>query len=430
MRGLRTQGYGVAAANTKFKANQSVASGGLRYLTLRSIGMGSMALPLKERTAMLGSSGIFPCLPLPLTRPFGKVAAMTELRSYLRPRRTWPRGPAFSFRPCLEALEDRTLPSLFSAAVNFPTGMGPALVAVADVNGDGKPDLVAASWGSNSVSVLLGNGNGTFQAAKNFGVGIGPESVAVADVNGDGRPDRVVANEVSAPASATAGTPFIITVTALTAGNQLDAVYTGTVHFTSSDGAAVLPANYTFTLADTGSHTFSVTLNTDGNMTITATDKHPSSITGKAVVAVNGPAPPHRGRGPHRGGSAPVPAAAATDSGSTATANATAGPAFALTVKALEVFGTAVPGYPGTVAFGSLDGAALLRGYYTFVSTEDATHTFTVTDTVPATVPTGGRVPGGRDPFDPDGEVLNPAGVEAFFAQDLSRRRDDLGTGS
>ena len=47
---------------------------------------------------------------------------------------------------------------------------------------------------SNTVSVLLGNGNGTFQAQQTFATGYGPISVAVGDVNGDGRPDLVVAN--------------------------------------------------------------------------------------------------------------------------------------------------------------------------------------------------------------------------------------------
>src|SRR5262249_23656634 len=153
--------------------------------------------------------------------------------------------------------------------------------AVADVNGDGKADLATANAGSNSTSVLLGKRNGTFKSAVNFGVGAHPHAVAVANVNGDGRPDLVGAHlgrnsagallgrrkaathlQITAPASVTAGTPFTITVKALAAGNGVDDLYTGTVTFTSSDGAAVLPGNYTFTKADLGVHTFTVTLNT------------------------------------------------------------------------------------------------------------------------------------------------------------------------
>ncbi len=78
----------------------------------------------------------------------------------------------------------------------------PEEVAIADVNGDGKPDLVIANCGASNctsatgvVGVLLGNGDATFQPAVTFGSGgIGATSVAVADVNGDGKPDLVVAN--------------------------------------------------------------------------------------------------------------------------------------------------------------------------------------------------------------------------------------------
>ena len=65
------------------------------------------------------------------------------------------------------------------------------------MNGDGKPDLVVANDGSNTVSVLLGNGNGTFQAQQTFATGVDPTSVALGDVNGDGKPDLVVANDGS-----------------------------------------------------------------------------------------------------------------------------------------------------------------------------------------------------------------------------------------
>lgn len=79
-------------------------------------------------------------------------------------------------------------------------GSGATSLAVADVNGDGKPDLLEANWGSNSVGVLLGNGDGTFQTAVTYGSGGEfPYSVAVADVSGDGRPDLIVANDCENP---------------------------------------------------------------------------------------------------------------------------------------------------------------------------------------------------------------------------------------
>jgi hypothetical protein len=90
----------------------------------------------------------------------------------------------------------------FQTAVTYSSGVfGAYAVAVADVNGDRKPDLVVANLcasssdcNNGSVSVLLGNGDGTFQTALTYGVGNQPMSVVVADVNGDGKPDLVVTN--------------------------------------------------------------------------------------------------------------------------------------------------------------------------------------------------------------------------------------------
>ena len=87
----------------------------------------------------------------------------------------------------------------FQTALTYGTGGQDAYsVAIADVNGDGKPDLVVANEGSNTLGVLLGNGDGTFQTAVSYGTGGQyAYSVAIADVNGDGKPDLVVANEGS-----------------------------------------------------------------------------------------------------------------------------------------------------------------------------------------------------------------------------------------
>jgi hypothetical protein len=89
----------------------------------------------------------------------------------------------------------------FLPALTFPAGYNPSAVAVGDFNGDGIPDLAVANGGTNpsngSVSVLLGNGDGTFQAAVNYPAGSYPNSVAVADFNGDGILDLAVASYTS-----------------------------------------------------------------------------------------------------------------------------------------------------------------------------------------------------------------------------------------
>jgi large repetitive protein len=73
---------------------------------------------------------------------------------------------------------------------------------------------------------------------------------------------------------------FNVVVTSTDGLGSTETGYRGTVHFTSSDPAAVLPANYTFTGADLGTHTFSVTLNTLGTQSITATDTVTGTLTG------------------------------------------------------------------------------------------------------------------------------------------------------
>jgi uncharacterized repeat protein (TIGR01451 family) len=80
----------------------------------------------------------------------------------------------------------------FAAATGYPVGTSPSGVATGDFNGDGKPDIAVANTGSSTVSILLGNGDGTFQPAINFNAGNNPTTVAVGDFNGDGKLDLAV----------------------------------------------------------------------------------------------------------------------------------------------------------------------------------------------------------------------------------------------
>jgi hypothetical protein len=92
----------------------------------------------------------------------------------------------------------------------------------------------------------------------------------------------------SAPSTATAGSPFTVTVTA-TVGGKRDTIVNSVIHFTSSDPAAVLPDDYLFTPADAGSHTWTngFILETSGGQTISARLYDASGINGTATVTVS-----------------------------------------------------------------------------------------------------------------------------------------------
>jgi hypothetical protein len=76
----------------------------------------------------------------------------------------------------------------------YTTGDSPLTITTADLRGNGIVDLVVSNRQSNSVSVLLGNGDGTFRAARNFATDIHPDQVIVGDFDGDRIPDLATAN--------------------------------------------------------------------------------------------------------------------------------------------------------------------------------------------------------------------------------------------
>ncbi len=99
-----------------------------------------------------------------------------------------------AFQPEVTAAYNHLLALNFTSATNFVVGSNPNSVAVGNFNADAISDLAVANYGSNNVSILLGNGAGGFGAATNFAVGSYPRSVAVGDFNADAISDLAVAN--------------------------------------------------------------------------------------------------------------------------------------------------------------------------------------------------------------------------------------------
>ena len=144
---------------------------------------------------------------------------------------------------------------------------------------------------------------------------------------------------VSAPSTATVGTPFNITVTALDGNNHTVTGYAGIVYFTGSDPLAFLPTNVTLT---NGVGTFNATLYTVGSQSITATDTVNSTNTGSTnPISVNSSSP-------------------ATHFSFVVSPTETAGTALNITVTALDQYGNTATDYTGTVQFTSSDGQASL----------------------------------------------------------------------
>src|SRR5207245_16349 len=143
--------------------------------------------------------------------------------------------------------------------------------------------------------------------------------------------------------------------------NNTVAAYTGTVHFTSSDAQAALPADYAFTTTDGGVHSFSATLKTAGSQSLTATDTAAGSINGSQTgIAVN-------------------PAATSTLTVTGFPSPSTAGTAGSFTVTAKDAYGNTATGYTGTVHFTSTDAQAALPANYTFTNTDSGVHSFSAT---------------------------------------------------
>jgi sugar lactone lactonase YvrE len=190
-----------------------------------------------------------------------------------------------------------------------------------------------------------------------------------------------------------AGAPFAVTVRALDANGMQVVGYRGTVHFSSSDTLAGLPADYAFTAADQGVHTFiDLRLDAAGSETISVSDSS-AGISGSASLSVQpGPA------------TLVLQVAPAVD----------AYHSFQMTVTVADAFGNRITSYTGTVHFACVDVAAILPTDYTFTSADQGVHTFTAVLGTPGTdfltvSDTSGQFPGTTIPI-----TVNP-GIASYI---------------
>lgn len=265
----------------------------------------------------------------------------------------------------LTAPASATAGTPFSVTVTAVDHLGATIAGytgtVAFTSSDGAATLPAsyqftrAAQGAHTFThgvTLATSGQQSIKATDNANHAIGGANVNVAGT--------VAQFKVSAPSAATAGSAFSVTVTAEDAAGNVVTSYAGTVHFTSSDGSAILPADYPFVASDAGVHTFTngFTLETVGSQTITATDTVTGTIKGSSSVSVSSAT------------------AVVTQFLVSAPATTNAGVAFSVTVTAADSGGNTVPTYTGTAHFTSSDSSAVLPGDYTFTGADLGKHTF------------------------------------------------------
>ena len=208
-------------------------------------------------------------------------------------------------------------------------------------------------------------GNPNYSAGVGYdyvtGLGSPQANLVVQSLDGNVSPASNDHLTITSPTADTAGSASSVTITAQGSTNATDASYRGTVHFTSSDVQAGLPANYTFTAADAGSHTFTLTFKTAGSQSFSAADTSTTTVSG-SVSGIH-----------------VSPAAASQLIVSGLATSATAGTSGTFTVTARDPYGNLATGFTDTVHFASSDASATLPAAYTFLPSDAGMHTFRIT---------------------------------------------------
>jgi sugar lactone lactonase YvrE/predicted Fe-Mo cluster-binding NifX family protein len=172
-----------------------------------------------------------------------------------------------NFTPTYSPAKTSLTATDFQAKQDFATGSFPEYISIGDLDGDGRPDLVVANSGSNTFSVYRNTsssgsiGAGSFAAKVDFATGSEPKSIAIGDLDGDGRPDLVVANSGSNIVSVYRNTSSSGSISAGSFAAKVDFVtgsFPSSVAIDDLDGDGKLD----LIVANAGSNTVSVFRNT------------------------------------------------------------------------------------------------------------------------------------------------------------------------
>ncbi len=194
-----------------------------------------------------------------------------------------------------------------NATYTYTAGRYPCYVAAADINGDGKLDLISANQGNQgngTLTVLTNNGNGGFGFNATYTVGISPLCVVAADVNGDGKLDLISANEGTNTltvltnngsggfgynATYTVGRyPYYVAAADINGDGKLDLISAnqsdGTLTVLTNNGSGGFGSNATYTVGISSQCVVAADVNGDGKPDLTTMNWSPSGYSGYGIA--------------------------------------------------------------------------------------------------------------------------------------------------